>query len=99
MEQGMTRSKMHATEEHRGGRMEARERRHSSMKDARSSGEQAEATEPEIGGGKIHASGEGKLGLRTIEGMHGSGEDECMQTTTAMASIKTAFPVAATRGS
>jgi hypothetical protein len=45
MDQGMTRIKVHATEEHRDGRMEARERRHSSMKDAQTSGEQAEAVE------------------------------------------------------
>ncbi len=59
MDQGMSRSKAHATEEHRDGRMGARERRHSSMKDARSSGEQVETMGQEIGGGKVHASWEG----------------------------------------
>ncbi len=38
--------------------MEAQERRHSSMKDARSLGEQAEAKGPEIGGSKVHANEE-----------------------------------------
>ena len=54
----MTRNKAHATEEHRDGRMEARERRHSSTKDARSSGEQAEAAGQEIGRSKVHANEE-----------------------------------------
>ncbi len=40
MKQGIARNKVHATEEHRDGRTEARERRHSSMKDARSLVEQ-----------------------------------------------------------
>jgi hypothetical protein len=48
MEQGMTRNKAHATEEHRDGLMEARKRRRSSMTDARSSGEQAEVVGQEI---------------------------------------------------
>ena len=48
MEQGMTRNKAHATKEHRDKRMEARERHHSSMKDARLLGEQAEEVGQEI---------------------------------------------------
>ena len=55
----MRRSKGHATEEHRDGRMEARERRHSSMKDARSSGEQAEAVGQDRRWIKIHANEDG----------------------------------------
>ncbi len=43
MDQGMARSKAYATEEHRDRRIEVRERHHSSMKGARSSGEQAVA--------------------------------------------------------
>ena len=58
MDQGMARIKVHATEEHRDGRVEARERRHSSMKDGRSSGEQAEAVGQDMRWRKIHASWE-----------------------------------------
>ncbi len=48
------------SEGRRGGRMEAREiRRHPSMKDAESLGEQAEAVEQEVRRSKIHATEEG----------------------------------------
>ena len=76
MDQGMTRIKVHATEEHRDGRMGARERHHSSMKDAQSSGEQAEAVGQEIGRSKVHANEENAIEItlrvrKTPEGEKG----------------------------
>ena len=76
MEQGMTRSKMHATEEQRGGRMEARESRHTSMIGARSSGEQAKEVEQEMRGSKVHASWESEGG-ECMEGPQSSAHVIC----------------------
>ncbi len=58
MQQGMTGSKAHATEEQRDGRLEAQESRHPSMKDAWSSGQQAEAVEQEMRGSEVHVTDE-----------------------------------------